>query len=660
MTIPANLFVEAPEVQDRALTKLDTDSNTWPEELMQKLRERAPQTAGMSCMVKFMKKDEEAGNATGSIIINTHDAAVIVPVIIKDYTLYPLDVMIAKSKILPLTPDYLASVTSSNQVFHKIEEYPTYGGLGRFEDANLWNAMYPPSLGRYAYASAGYPMMDHISDDIDGTPLKDWLRENPQVAAGLHKHGHSELISKVANLKPVNMNEFSQGAHKLLPRSVRMLKFENPDKYSLLSSNDQVFSPALDYCDRRSAIEICSKISDHAEDDINDVDQNGEKMLSIPPAVPGAIIARTDVDIPEQANEYDHYIVKDSRGISQEGVVIPKVIDFEQKPVELKIFLGKTMSTIQQDIWGVRLKNSAFKPKGVPPRVGQTGTFVFMPDQSHALATIPITIKAISLHEGRYSLEALDLMGRGYHFVINAQMGLKRIAKMPDGAYLLPKEMHWCVMEGFGDVSNSEASYLVKVASHTLTDKPVTLIPTGYDFYAMRGVKKYAEAAKWDETSMSRAQVKFLLHTLGCGSEKIAQAFDIARRVGHAEIHGLRFIPTVAEKVAEQRPQASDLIKKAGALRRNLLKEASAIDNAQTVDALLSLNFVTPTNISKFIGKIPHFKATISYLAGSLLASRLGIQDIPEEATAVAMEKLIEVVDGLERLRASQEVGAPQ
>jgi len=656
MTIPANLFVEAPDVQDRALTKLDTDMNSWPEELIQKLRERVPQTAGMSCMVKFMKKDEEGGHATGSIIINTHDAAVIVPVIIKDYTLYPLDVMIAKSKILPLTQDYLNSVTSKNQVFDKIEEYPTYGGLGRFEDANLWNAMYPPSLGRYAYASAGYPMLEMLADGIDGSPLKEWIKLNPQYAVGFQKYGHADLINKLANLKPVNMNEYSQGVHKLLPRSIRMLKFEGPDKYSLLSSSDKVFSPALEHCSRSMAMNILSTISDHAEDDMNDVDQNGEKMLSIPPQVPGAIIARTDNEQPEQAKEYDHYVVKNNHGLSVEGVVIPKVIDFDQKSVDLKIFLGTTMSTVQQDIWGIRQKNSRFKPKCAPPRVGQTGTFLYKPDESHAIATIPVTIRTVSAGEEGYKLEALDLTGRGYHFTINPKLGLKRIARLRDGSYLLPKEMHWCIMEGFGEVSNSAASYLVKTASHTLTDKPVTIIPTGYDFYSMRGVKKYAQAAGWDETNMSKSQTTFLLHVLGCGSEKIAQAFDVARRKGHAELHGLNFIPTVQDKIAEYRPAAATLRKHALATKRNLIKEASMVDDAQTVDALLSLNFVNPTNISKFVGKIPHFKATISNLSSALLASRLGVQDIPEEACSVAVEKLIEVVDGLERLRASQEV----
>jgi hypothetical protein len=215
-------------------------------------------------------------------------------------------------------------------------------------------------------------------------------------------------------------------------------------------------------------------------------------------------------------------------------------------------------------------------------------------------------------------------------------------------------------MEGFDEVTNSLESYAVKTAGRRLTDKPVKLSPNGFDFYTLRGVDKYAQAAGWDHTNLDRSQTKLILASLGCPMDKIAQAFKIASRSGVAEFHNLNFIPTKAEKIASFRPKAGALIKAAKSIKRNLFKEASFIDNAQTVDALLSLNFVTPSNISKFIGKIPHFKASISNLASALLASRLGMKEIPEEATAVAMEKLIEVIEGLEKLRASQEVMGQQ
>ena len=191
MTMPTGLFIESPEMSDSSLHRLNQDDNSWAEEIIQKLKERAPKIQGKSTLVKFMKKDPENGVATGSVLITSAEKAVIVPVIIKDFMLFPLDVMIAESKLLPLTPEYLASIFDNNSVFQTLEEYPTFGGLGRFEDANLWNITYPPSLGRYAYASAGYPLLDLISSTIDGSSLKQYLQETPLVAANFYKKGHA-------------------------------------------------------------------------------------------------------------------------------------------------------------------------------------------------------------------------------------------------------------------------------------------------------------------------------------------------------------------------------------------------------------------------------------------------------------------------------------
>ena len=654
MTIPANLFVDAPELHDRSFKKLDSDADTWPEEIIQQLHEKIPQAASMSSMVKFKRKDEENGVATGSVIINSSDNSVVVPIIVKDFALRPLDIMIAKNKILPLTPDYFGAVFHKTQSFDKIEEFPPYVE-GRFDEANLWNAVYPPSLGRYAYASSNYPILDEINGTIDGSELMSYLKENPEIAIGFKKHGHMDLLKKLAYLKPVNMNEFAQAENRLLPMNIKMLSLDGPNRYSLVSSNDEVFNPVINRVDRSSAEKIISDISGCVEDTMNEVDQNGEKMLALPDSG-DPVHLRTPVksDIVE-ATEFGHYMVKNKNGIIIEGIVIPKVIDFQQKRTDLKIFLGKTMSTMQPSIWGVHVKNSSYEPQSSEPTAGQTGTFVYMLDKRHAIATIPITIKRVIDDMGTIKIKAVDLIGNGYNIRKCPTMDLLRIAAIKDDTFILPNKMEWYPMEGFGRVSDSAVSYAIKEASEKLTNRAVKIAPTGYGFYSIRGVDKYASAAGWDKSMLKKAQVKFLLSCLGCSQEKIASAFETAKLKGVAELHGLRLIPTKDEKIASFRPKAAAMIKETKELKRNLVKEASYLDNAQTVDAMLALNFISPTNIDKFISKIPHFKATISNLASTLLAGRLGLQEIPEEAASVAMEKLIEVVDGLEKLKASRQ-----
>ena len=660
MSLPTNLFMDAPEMHDVSMHQLSQDIASWPQDIVQKLREVVPDTAGLSVQVKFMKKDEENGTATGSIEITSPDKKAVVPVIVKDFMMYPLDVMIANQKLLPFTPDYFQSIFSNNEIFDKIEEYPQFGGLGRFEDANLWNAIYPPSLGRYAYASGPYPMLEEIAQTIDGSSFKDIILGDEKVAAMFYRNGHRELIKKLAHLQPVNMNEFRQGVDNLVPKGVAMLRAEGPNKYNLVSSPDSRFHPGITTLDRDSCAKFLSKLCDKVHDDINDVDQNGEKLLRVPPPEDGVFLAGEDKDVIEKADSFDHYSLKGKTGVSFEGVVIPRVISFEQKPVDLKIFLGKNMSSIQPEFYGVRLKNSRFRPESQMPKAGQTGTFIYQPDESHALATIPVTIKSVFAHSIKGSqliIEACDMMGAPYKLKMNNDMGLQQITRLPDGSYCLPGKMKWVPMEQMGALTDSAESYAVKTAATRMTNRPVTVIDTGYGQYSMRGVDKYAAAAGWDKTNMPSWQTKFLLSFMGAGEEKIARILKSAEARGHAEVHGLRFPPLHVEKVAEALPLAKAMQERADQFRSNLVKEASYMENSQTVDALLSLNFVNPENIAKFVGKLPHFKATISQLASCLIASRLGMKEIPEQAASTAMQRLIEVVNGLEGLRGTQEIG---
>jgi hypothetical protein len=669
MTLPSNLFIDTPEMEDASLVQLESDSATWPELIIQKFKERIPQASSMNMMVKFMKQDDENGVATGSIIVNSNSKAAVIPIIIKDFMMYPLDIMIAEQKLLPLTSDYWDAIFGSkNDVFSKIEEFPTYGGLGRFEDANLWNAAYPPSLGRYAYASAGgYPILEAISETINGKEFKEFLTNpaNEKTAARLLSREHKDVVVKLANLQPVNMNEYRQGADNLIPRSVAMLRKEGPNKYTLLSNYDNVFNPSIvPLCNEDLHTRI-GKISDHVDDDINEVDQNGEKMLIVPQPHDPVFLAKADEEIPEEAKEFDHYSVKTKTGVSVEGYVIPTVIDFDQKKVDLKIFIGKTMSTLQPNIWGVRVKNSRFSLDSKAPRLGQSGTFVYQPDKSHALATIPVTIKEITQRVtdtgepcDQIQLKVIGLAGQPYMLTLAGKTSdTNKILKASTGNYILPPNMKWIPMDDFGEVTNSAEDYSVKQAAFTKTDHPVYIIHTGFNQYSVKGLDKYAAACNWDKTNLDEYKVKFLLHSLGVGETKLAQILKQAHRRGDAEIHNLRFIPTASEKVATAVPKAEKIVKFARKLKTNLAKEASYLENAQTVDALLSLNFITPDNITKFVSKIPQLKSAISTLASCLIASRLGIKEIPEQATSTALLRLVEVTKGLEMLRSTQEMG---
>ena len=654
MTFPTGLFVDAPEQEDISMHQLSEDSAMWPEEIVMKMKERVPTAENMSMIVKFMKKDDETGTATGAVTLSDASNEAFVPIVIKDFMLYPMDIFIVKNKLLPLTPDYFKGAFQNASAFQNLEEYPNYGGMGRFDDGNLWNTIYPPSLGRYAYASSkNFPIINDIAETIDPSEFNKHMQENPGDLARLVKAGHKDTIIKISNLQPVNMNEYRQSMDNLLNKNIYMLKRESPDKYSILACADDVFSPVLKrvHLDSDDFCQFKAKISDCVQDDINDVDMNGEKVIYIPQPeqdYPGPYMEQPVQRRMEFANEFDHYVVKKKDGVEVEGVVIPTVIDFNMEIIPQKVFIGKTFSTVQDTIAGVRVPNSSFQLKHIAKdmKPGQTGTLVYQMNKAKALCTIPFTVVCMHVEPcGKTCVTAQDLTGRTFRFE-SGDIELERIADLGE-KYLVPKAFFWVPMEGFYEVSNSPIDFAVKTASDCLN-----LVYTGYDQYSLSGVDKYASDLGWDPTNLTPSKTTFLLATQGIGKEA-SQILAKAKKMGRIKL--------AYRRPAIEKTGASDALKKfAYKLKSNLIKAASFVENSQSIDTLLSLNFINPDNIAKFIGKLPMLKSTISDLAMLLMACRLGVKELPELAISTAMTRLIEVVNGLETLRATQEQGQGQ
>ena len=648
------------------MTSLSSNSDEWPEEIVTKIKERIPSISAASLSIKFMKEDEEIGAATGSITVVAENKTAVIPIIIKDFKMYPLDVFFAGEKVLPLTNDffirYMAG-SDAGKAFGELEEFPNMGVHSRFlRGDSLAHIIYPPNWGRYAYASdSKYPIIDEISKTIDGEQWTKTAKTDPATIARYYNSGNLEIMQKIANLKPVNMQEFRQGVDNLVVRTINVLKKNDPNNYTLLSTQSNQFNPAMSSLDRLDVRKFVSKADEDVVSFMHDLDANGEKVLIPENQDNGVFVAMPEKDRPELAESFGMYNIRTESGVNVEGLVIPKVVDFDQNPVGTKTFLGKGFSTMQADIAGHPIRDRQYIPEGNCPTVGQTGTFFYNDDGKDGLCTVPVTVRSVMRKEGPESkviMQAVDLYGEDICICIPDECS--RIQKIvPMGLtdkgikkYHIPSFMRWVPMEGFTSVANSPADYEMKVAAAKTDIAPVRVIQTGYGEYAIRGLDKYAHKMDWDPGRLQSHQAKFLLAAVGANEETINEGFKYAALKGSADFHGTLHVDTYEEKIASVKPKAEELVKKAEELRKDTVKEASYMDSSQTVDALLSLNFISAQNLSNFISKIPIFKATLSHLCSCLLGARLGVREIPEESTASAISKLIDVLNGLEALRA--------
>ena len=83
----------------------------------------------------------------------------------------------------------------------------------------------------------------------------------------------------------------------------------------------------------------------------------------------------------------------------------------------------------------------------------------------------------------------------------------------------------------------------------------------------------------------------------------------------------------------------------------DLTKEASLLTGPDTVDSVLSLNFITPENIQGYVDSLPELEQAASKLAELLVGIRLGLSDIPEPAVASSMRGIERAITGLKKLQ---------
>jgi hypothetical protein len=504
-------------------------------------------------------------------------------------------------------------------------------------------------------------------------------------------NGHGEIIRKLAAKKTAaNLNDYKASAESLLPKSILDIKKDGYNRYSLLAMTEGVYDLASSVImDRSECMAFLGKIIGKAEDVLNDVDRNGEKTLILrPPATEGVWLYDGDEKGPVEADRFTCYWVKNKTGLLIDALVIPKLVDFAGKPKSGKLVLSRTHSCVQNSVAGIEYPDSKCIEevmKGNALRVGQLGTFVYVND-GKAIATYPGTIEAIEVHSYSApksmevatrmsdvkSLTLRTLDGKTCHVRCSYSTEFRKEsppslqdASVPKGVpaspppvtleslgfaetkkdcYVIPEKMVWIALHPMTDVASTKEEWMLKTAGEKMDIDPVQVRVLDKDLVEIRGhgLPKIA-------TDLRRGRA--LLLNLGVPVEKVAAVLKKAKHTGCAKVHKaarLRSKDDVEKKAQYIHAQIKEAAARLTA-NADFVKVAAEIDHTQTVDALLSLNFLNAGNMAKFITYRPGFEACADKLAELTLAARLGLKAVPQAAVSGAMAKLLEVIEGLKR-----------
>ena len=684
-----HMFSETPSFKLSQWNRVSENSNEWQEEILKLVHEKVPQKSGLKVKIFFQKVDEEKGYGVGSAAVMDPRSGqqINIPVVIKAFHLAPLDVMIKDDKAQPFTAETVNDALFDPDIFSG-----TVPG-GRkpddvFYDDSLYSQTFPPIYGKYTYSSP-FKVLNAISGTLGAEDIETFrsrLEDEPDVFRAFAKHGAAELVNGISIESAAEEKRRAD-----IAKNVFTIKKDSPNSYRIYGNSDIVFDPALVTTDRSNLLGLLQRLvgeSPRVMDVLNDVDRVGEHTTAPPlgdkpmdessgdrvPSVHGnarkspfMFNPLADAGVAKNADKFGLYGVKDKAGVFARGVVIPNVIDFDGKKVGIKIFVSRSASAVQNRIAGVHLKDTQAQPdRGslLPrsePEPGKLGVFVYETKEG-VVSTIPIRISGISEHAGTLGIKGNDYKGKPVNLIVVP--GISAVGKAPHSEllgplasktqdnYYIPAEFKFTELSNLRHVSESAEEFEKQAAADFLDAVPLRILANNDRFIFRGPIDKYAGV--FDFNALEPHEAKFLLASWGVQPPQAAEFLKEAAFLSKAEVHGLTYPPLAAEVFAPMRKTADAVCQIIDQVKGHawpLTKFAANLQDAEPIDKVLSLNFVNPQNVQRFVGAVPQYREVVSSLAKMLLASRMGMSDIPEESVLSAMNHLQDVIKGLQKLR---------
>jgi len=646
--------------------KLSDNVNEWDEQILGILSAVLPTELGVKPSLHWQKVDDNKGYGVGSVVLRSGKDSVGVPVIIKQWHLAPMDTILSGPHAYPLNSDTISEIFSGGGISEELISR-TSGAQSFGAGSN--NTM-PPMSGRYTYSSDENSILQQIVDSIWSDDADEFRKTagSENILASSHQNGTYHIFSALSKIAGKDKPK-----GKTSKKSIIQVRKLSRNKYGILGNPEGVYDPVMNTVNRPTMRNFVTSVvgaGDAEQETVSRVDHNGEVLLKHPSektdekrntdvgrplGVHGEVLlydTKEDQFKPESAKEFGLYKVKDMAGIMSTGLVFPNVVTLDGKKSSIKVFAGRSMSSIKPDIFGVPQPDEEFKLPKTRPEPGKMGILVHINEKGQALSTEPFRIVASTVFgESNEVLKIRDYRGNDasitFSPVAEGITKIKDTKMMPTASniYVVPEKMKFIELFPEKAIATSADEH-AKFASGRLSVNPLKVIRANDSYiFKAAGLEKYesVNGVDFDFNSLGASDAKFVLASFGCPLSRISDILTMPQN-GSRTVHGLD-LPKVASDRGSSR--FDDAVR---SLRVNLSKEASELDDADTVDTVLSLGFINTENVGKFIKYIPKLKSAISALSKLLIASRLGMNNIPESSSKTAINEIVKVVNGLKRI----------
>jgi hypothetical protein len=699
------LFQERPIYRVKTASRevlLPEDPNQWPVEVQNELYKQAPLLSQYDVSIVFDKVEGEKGYGFGYVEVRNksqlhastdprfQDAAGIktgrVPLVVKERKLQPLDLLVDPSN----QKVYLLNERRVRQVLFRPNLFDVASGapgetsiLGLTAPPNRQATGYGGMMGTKwgtvlelpAEVEDWHAHAVGITGPEDVTEFKkNWTALKHQMTPERKKHlldkfnaaaGDNKKASLLANLLPtlpahrfIAFTEklaadpdmaYSYKQSSLCKTALRLLTSFEPvsaetiaaktaseisptvlqirahadGRYTVKAANHQCWAPAETERSRADLVRLFgSKI-------VLAADQAG----SVTMAGVGDSGPEPSEETPKVLSSFGVYKVRSVGGKELVGYGWSELIDLHGNMQPVQFFTNGSESALQPEICGVDAGNGGALPEGSP---GGHGVWVRRLPDGSVQATVPVDAQVPVRMKGDESVTCTSFLGESVRVMISPRV--RRPTRIGDDL-LLPEGTRWM------PVDKTKAVRLCQDPSEWETRKEASAFAqleyNGGTFWL-----DIPAAPKLAARGVGPEDVLFVLGGFGVspavGVEKLAASIHAPVRVALQ-----RDITFAEDAIASASLKVASRYASVRVPEVDLWKEAAFMPDATTVDAVLSLGFLTPDNARTFVDAMPYLEEAQVRLGGMLLASRLGQSELPTEAIERSMRGMEDVLASL-------------
>ena len=664
---------------------LSDNPQSWPSELTAFLFKDRPWLGRYEVNIQIDSQDDGRGYLYGSFLVKQHsnvppsptnpgyqsqDASpstdpniksplIRVPIIVEAKKAYPFDVFInTDNQFLPLSEERVSASMFDADPFSNVQPNAVGQGVG---NATMQPGLPAAGLGTAGYASSGVAGSADGSGGIKTSSVLDRVGITPEQVqeafTALNNDAYcKERVRECDTLrrsfqKLAAISE--EGVHK------RLYAGDEIDELPCL-----IIKTASGYRVHYSSEGMMAVSMTNAEAEGLPLSvrtgaiQNGSVVLNAGAQALPDVLAGGHA---KTASESGCYQVIDAQGHIKKATIFTDILDLAGQPTSGVAVFTAEGAKFQEKVAAVSASVGPVvgSHDGWESAFGEATLLVPAADGSPVALTEPFTITGRD-NSGASTdlLISHPMLGPGR--MVKSACSRPRLTHVRDETvYLIPAAATLIAL-GKTKVAFRDNTYLFDQHRHIgMTEKIASLRCNGDGAFEL-------QLAGMDSASEYLDEDYLLLALVSCGDSEAGGREKIARAKGTYKQDGRTVQFYTAPNLVKHAHFATTgtdacetgMEKFSDALRLDLLKEAAALASSaegDTVDAVLSLNFITPENIQGYVDSIPELEIALGRLSELLIGARLGLKDVPDSVVSSAVNGIESTIRGLNKLKIRQD-----